>query len=329
MIKGFDFDRQKSDEIEEKMQDEYFRESNDPTLSDALLYYSPIYRRFLLAHAGRKFNNLPDNEQTIILTEIQNKFNNAMTYAFIKGFQNVFSIILPMQSKQFIFEKDFFVSPVNKKKFLNGWISNVVPNLFTESLNKDAIFLLNYYSRKYFENSYGEIMKLARKFYIKGFSIGYDYIRKDILKTKFLVKGTSKMLHVPYNLEFQVTPAFVAIFDTEHPFFESWSVFFDESYGVTKEDNLIAKILVHQFTPREVSAYKSVGSETYKSMIDDKNLDMTKSKVYLANLIFREPTTESDLRITNYADHDEIEIALRNTLCRRLAVKPNQILMTI
>lgn len=310
-------------QLEQKKLNEYWN-SDNPLMGDALKYYLPIFFEYLHNKASSSFTNLKEEQQQKVLDELAKRFNYAMSYAFNKGHQDTYHLILINTKQKIIFTKDFFAKPINRTKFLNDFFASINPDDIQEKLYKDAIYVLVNFTRKYFVRNFDKIMELARIFFTKGAGIAFDQIRTDLLKENYIITGYSDLLNAPYNQSFAITPAFVATYDVQHPGTETWDVRWDETYGAEAQKYLVGKVFVNAFTPNEIRDLANKDAETYQAIAE--NLDMNgMSKVYQAQLVFVVPRVSSGTRILTAQEYKQINIALRDTLCRRLKITPNQI----
>lgn len=332
MIEGMHFTQKQITELEQSTADAYFK-SDDPRFSDAITYYSPLFRDYLLKHASKKFLDLPQKKQEVILDEENRRFVFSMTYSFSKGHMDCFSLILPDFKQKLKFTKSFFEVPENKDYFLNDLFSALPDETYQRKINKDRVYSLVQYTRNNFENGIYYIMFLAKIFYMKGASVGYDQIAENIVKAKVKITGYSKILHVPYNQSFSVTPAFEAAFDTEHLNTETWDISWDSAYGAEAQNMLVGKLILNRFTRQEIYAYADVDAVTYKAI---KDFFQSKSKdenprdvLYEAQMIFTMPSDISHYRKISGAEYDQIINSLRDSICRRLGIKKDKILVRI
>lgn len=320
-----------------KMEQEHlkaFWQSDDPTLSDAINYYFPIFLANVTAKKNQKYLSLSSDDKNDVVRELNERFQTAMNYAFIKGHQQVYFIILPNVLTKITFKKDFFEDPKNRSRFLGRFFASLPTKIYQELITKKDIFELMKYCSGYFENSLRIITDMSKIFFTKGASIAYDEIRRDVVKVDYHITGYSKLLNAPYNQSFDVTPSFVGTFDVEHLDYESWDIRWNETYSQDLQNTLVGKLIVNRFQPEEVKAYAGVGAETYESInqfyeVNRSYQDTDSKYLYQAQMIFSMPDGIGSTRTLIPEEYEHIKISLRDTLCRRLHVRRNKIFVTI
>src|SRR5699024_12874367 len=104
MIQGFHFSAEQIKDLERKTADEYSN-SDDPRLSDALSYYSPLFREYLLRHASKGFLDKNPQEQEDIVEEEDRRFIYSMTYSFMKWNMDCFQLIIYYFTEQIKYDK--------------------------------------------------------------------------------------------------------------------------------------------------------------------------------------------------------------------------------
>lgn len=332
MIQGLHFSAEQIKDLERKTADEYSN-SDDPRLSDALSYYSPLFREYLLRHASKGFLDKNPQEQEDILEEEDRRFVYSMTYSFMKGHMDCFQLILSDFTQKIKFEKEFFQVPSNKNDFLDKIFSAMPDELYQKKINHDRVYTLVQYTRDNFENGIYYIMYLAKIFYMKGVSIAYDQITTEVVQTQVKITGYSKILHVPYNQSFEVTPAFEATFDTEHLNTETWDISWDATHGMEAQNVLIGKLFFNRFTRQEVYAYADVDAITYQAIRDffktDSKDEDPRDVLYEAQFIFTLPSDLENYHAIQGVEYRQMMHSLRDTICKKLGIRGNQILLRV
>lgn len=332
MIEGMHFTPEQIKDLELKNADDFFK-SDNPFLSDAISYYSPLFQDYLIQHSSKRFLDLEEKEQNKILDEEHRRFVYSMTYSFSKGHMDCFSLILPDFKQKLKFTTEFFQDPASKTTFLNQIFAALPDEIYQRKINKDRVYSLVQYTRKNFENGIYYIMGLAKIFYMKGAAIAYDQITKNIVKTKVKITGYSKILHVPYNQSFNITPSFLATFDMEHLNTESWDISWDTSYGADAQNVLVGKLVLNRFTRQEIYAYADVGAATYQAIREffgtNSDNEDPKDVLYQAQMIFTLPSDTQHYRQISGIEYKQIMKSLRDAICRRLGIKGDQLLVRI
>ena len=332
MIEGFNFTNEQIKDLERQKANEYSA-SDDPRLSDSINYLSPFFRDYLRIDGSQWFLYKYTDEQEVVLQEEDRRFVYSMTYSFMKGHMDCFQLILSNFAQKIKFQKSFFEVPSNKRDFLNKIFSAMPDEIYQRKINQDRVYSLVQYTRKNFENGIYYIMYLAKIFYMKGVNVAYDQIGQEIVKAKVKITGFSKILHVPYNQSFSVTPAFEATFDTEHLNTETWDISWDSSHGIEAQNVLVGKLILNRFTRQEVYAYADVGAITYKAIKDFFQTDSAdedpRDVLYEAQFIFTLPSDLKNYHAVQGIEYQEMMRSLRDSICKRLGIKGNQILLRV
>ncbi|QDR73602.1 hypothetical protein FOD75_10925 (plasmid) [Limosilactobacillus reuteri] len=325
MIKGLDFDMQTIATEEAKYLLQFYS-SDDPLLDDATSYYAILFNTFLNRNADQVFQNKDPKEQTNILDKEILRFKKAMRYAFNKGHQTAFVALL-LKSSQ-IFDPSFFEKPESREYFIYNFENLMTDEAFKANLTRDAIDNLIGYTRKNFENGYNEIMKYGQIFFKKGAAVAFDQVREHIVNKKYKITGYSRMMHVPFNQTFELTPAFKASFSLESPAFEAWNVQWDESYGFDASKSLVAKVTIHQFTKKSIGQYRDVEARTYMMIANQFEGYADEELVYLVQIDYLVADNKYFPRILEHNEYQAILMAIQNTVCRRLQVDGNHVFTT-
>lgn len=318
MIKGRDFSSQTIANEEKKYIDQFY-DSKDTLLSDALAYYGVLFQTFLYRNGDKLFKQMNEKEQQLIIEKEMSRFNTAMMYAFNKGHQTGFALLLMPTSQ--IYAPDFFEQPDAHEYFIFTFDNMITKDAFEDNLQRDAIDVLIRYTRRHFENGYDEVMNIGRRFFKKGAGVAFEHVREHIVGVDYSIQGYSRMLNAPYNQDFSVTPAFMANFSFESPAFESWDIHWDATYGINASKNLIAKLMVHQFTYKEIKDYADVNTKSYimlKNYFDNGYDD--EELIYLAEMNFLSVEKSNFPRLLENSEYREIRRSVRQTLTRRLGI---------
>lgn len=330
MITGKKFDDKTIASKEGELLKEYY-ESSDTFLSDALEYYSILLSAFLNLHEDRTFKKLdPEQKKSIYASEI-NFFRIAMRYAFNKGHETAFSLLLMDSENSQKFDESFFKKPSSKNSFIFDLDNLISEKVYLSNLGRSSLKILLNFTMNNFENSCYTIMKLAKIFFKKGCEIAFYQIKKNIVGISDENKGRSKMLGVPYDSDFSITPAFDGTFAFENDRCEMWDLHWDCTYGFQTYRKSIGRFIVHQFFVKEIKAYANVGALSYKMLNNYFSSNFKDDDVvYLGEINFSLVAPEKDeMRAINRNDFVSIQNALAITLKRKLHVDTSRILVTI
>lgn len=326
MITGLEFSNNEIVAQEKKYIDDFYK-GDTTILSDGIRYYGVLFSSFLNNHADSNYEKLKQSAKEEILDKVFSRFQTAMKYAFNKGHQTCFLVLLLGSSQEFT--KDFFKKPDALDFFIYTYDDMIKPDIFRENLTRDAIDKLIEYTRKNFENGYPEIMQIATRFFKKGISVAFEQIRKNIVKQDYEITGRSRMLNVPYNSDFSATPAFKATFSLESPAYEEWDLHWDATYGFEASKGLVAKTMVHQFRAKEIADYSEVDAKTYKMMKTFFTQDYEDDELlYMIRIDFLDTTRQEFPRIIQKSEYLAIRKALAETICRRLGVDGSHIFVS-
>lgn len=334
MITGRSFVRKTIQKEERKNLNNYLI-SDDPFLSDSVAYYAVLFEQFLLRNADKHFQRLEEDRQQSILTKELTEFQTAMQYSFNKGHQTAFLILLSDIKNNQEYNIDYFKEPDSQNNFLYTFEKTITEDVFTSNIKRDANDVLINYTRRNFENGYREIMALGHIFFKKGATIAFNQVRKNIVDVDYNITGYSHMMYVPYNQEFEVTPAFKAKFCMETPGFEEWDVFWDATYNAKYANTLIAKILLHSFTAEQIQEYAKVNASAYKlfrSRLLERNNLLNKTKedelFYNIEINFVLFDPSKSIRLLEEAEYNAIRKSLASKICRKLHINYDHILIT-
>lgn len=302
-----------------------FYDNDNTKLVEGIYYYEVLFRTFLLMNGDKNFEQLDDKQKDSIMEKTLSRFRIAMQYAFNKGHQTAYGLLLMSQTKKFTLES--FENPDSRDIFLYNFDQMITPDVFRDNLQKSAIDVLIKYVRDYFEHGYQEIMDIATRFFKKGVEVAYDQIRVQNVKREYRITGSSRMLNVPLNQSFEVTPAFRAYFALESPAYEEWDLHWDATYGFNAGKSLVAKTMIHQFTVGEIKAYAEVGAKTYENMRRYFSSDFTDDEVvYMVRTDFLTVEVEFP-RYIEQSEYMAIRGALSRTIAQRLNVENNHIFL--
>lgn len=332
MISGQHFDDAHIRDLEQKNLIDFYQADNpDPILGDAIGYYSVLFQTYLRENEDRTFSQMSEKDKENILDTENTKFRLAMQYSFNKGHQIAFAILLMDTKVSQKFDKSFFSNPNSKTYFLYNLDTMVSPVVTEENLCRDKNEILIRDTRRHFENGYQKIMYFAKIFYKKGASLAFEQIRKNIVHAQYDIKGTSRLMNIPYNQDVEVTPAFTATFSLESPNFEEWDIHWDATYGYDISNRIIAKFLIHQLSIGEIKEYADqAGAITYH-MLQGRFSDKmsTNQVVYVGEVNFSLVTPLKGMRLIEEPEYNAIRTALALTLKRRLQLASDQVLITI
>ena len=326
MITGREFTADTIHDQEVKCLKEFYA-SEDPILVDGISYYEILFRQFLYLNADKKFERLNEAEQNRIIAKELNEFEAAMRYSFNKGHQTAFLVLLMSTKNNQGYEPDYFKEPNSLNNFLYTFDKTISSDVFDNNISRDANDTLINYTRRNFENGYTAVMSFGKIFFKKGAGVAFEQIRKQIVGAEYRITGYSKMLKVPYNAEFEVTPAFKAQFSLETPGFEEWDVFWDATYDAKFANNLIAKCLIHQMTPKNIRDYTAFEAPTYSTLNEHQvgsNLKDDES-LYLVEINFGLFNPKDTVRLLEKAEYKAIKISLATTISRKLQVDRSHI----
>lgn len=302
-----------------------FYDNDDSELRRWIIYYEVLFRGFLAQNGDKNFIQLKDEEQEAVIEKTVERFRNGMQYAFNKGHQATYGLLLTSGTQTF--SKDSFSNPASRDYFLFNFDNLFAKDVFEDNLRRNALDILIKYTRRYFENGYQEIMDLANRFFKKGAEVAFDQIRVNILHVNYSISGHSRLLNVPLNQSFAVTPAFQATFSLESPAYEEWNLHWNATYGFDAAKSLVAKTMIHQFTVPEIQSYASFNAETYQVMQRFFNLEIANDDpVYMVRTDFL-LTDASFPREIEENEYLTIRVSLKDTICRRLNVDGNHIFM--
>lgn len=325
MIDNLEFSKETIVDKEQRGLEDFYNNDNSK-LKDGIVYYEVLFRTFLLMSGDKNFEKLADKEKDLIIEKTAAKFRIAMQYAFNKGHQTTYGLLLMKQTQKF--DKNFFTKPESKDYFLYNFDKMITDSVFKDNLQRNALDVLIKYMRQYFENGYQKVMDIATRFFKKGVEVAFDQIRINIVNVRYDIKGTSRMLNVPLNQSFEVTPAFRATFSLESPAYEEWDLHWDATYGFNATKSLVAKTMIHQFTMSEIKAYADVDARTYKIMNEYFNSQFSDNElVYLVRTDFLTLDTEFP-RTIERNEYMAIRVALRRTIGQRLKVDGSHIFIT-
>lgn len=330
MISGHHFSNQEIGDLEAKYLNEFYIASTpDPILADASEYYAILFQTFLHKNKDKVFDQMNEEQKKRIYKSQDTKFQNAMQYSFNKGHQTAFALLLMDSKGSTEFDSSFFKNPNSKLAFIYNLDRMISPKVTEQNLRRDKNEILIRETRRHFENGYDEIMYLAKLFYKKGAEVAFEQIRQNIVKMNYLIKGRSALLNVPYNQDFEVTPAFTATFAIESPNYEEWDLHWDATYGYKIAKKLVGKFMIHQLSIREIKAFSSVGAITYKMLenyFTSANLGEN-DIVYLGEINFALISPNEDMRTIQSPEFSAIRTSLALTIQRHLNISSQNILI--
>lgn len=326
MISGLEFPSEIITSSEKKYIDKFY-ESDSTLLSDSINYYGVLFSAYLISHGDKKFQQMNHSEQNTIIQKEETRFQTAMKYAFNKGHQIGFSLLLMSESQEY--DQDFFTDPNSRDDFLYTYDNLVTTNVFEENIRRDAIDRLIRYTRRNFENGYKVITDLGTRFFKKGIAVAFDDVRKYVLQKKYKISGYSQMLNVPYNQDFTVTPAFKATFAMESSDYEEWDLHWDATYGFNAAKGLVAKVMIHRLNLKTIRKYAKEHANTYAMLNNFVSQDLHDDEVvYLVRIDFLVVDTSQFPRLLQHSEYTAIELALKQTISRRLKVDNSHLFIT-
>lgn len=329
MIAGKKFTNSEIAEKEAKFLEDYYH-NNDPRLSDSVEYYSILFQSFLRNEDNQddSFKKLENKQKEDIFKSEDDLFRNAMHYAFNKGHQTAFLILLMNSRNSQTFDESIFAEKSAKDVFLFNLDNLISEDVYNENLRRSQVELLINYTRDNFENGLFKIMDLAKIFFKKGCEIAYEQITEQIIQVQKKDLAVSRITSVDLNDSFQITPAFSATFVMESPRFEEWDIHWDSTYGHDVSNKLIGTFLIHQLTIKEIKNYAEVGAIVYQQMLENLSSFEDDEIVYLGEIRFSliEPPLDG-LRTIEKNEISAIQYALTLTLKRKLGVPAKNILI--
>lgn len=329
MITGRKFDLETIHKEELDNLNAYYA-GNDPMLSDSIAYYAILFRRFLWENADNTFLRKDEKVQQKIIEKELDEFQGAMQYSFNKGHQTAFLVLLISTKSTQEYDTEYFKNPDSRNNFLYTFDKTINSDVFTNNISRDANDTLINYTRNNFENGYNEVMSLARIFFKKGASVAFDQVRKSIVGVDYQLTGYSRMMQVPYNQEFTVTPAFKGKFCIETPGFEEWDVFWDASYDAKFASNLVAKILIHSITAKQIKEYAKFKASTYEMLLNHNLVDefAEDDALFIVEINFALFNPKDTVRLLDQAEYQAVRVSLASTIARKLNVDGKHIFIT-
>ena len=180
MITGKRFENQLIAAKEAEYLNCYYNSDNF-LLSDAIEYYSVIFKTFLKLHEDRVFKKLDSVQKEKIYISEDELFKKAMLYAFCQGHQIAFALLLMDTKNSQEFDKSFFEKPNSKDLFIFYLDEAISKDVYLHNLNRSHVQFLIDFTQKPFKNGYKAIMLLSKIFFKKGCEIAYMQIKKDIV----------------------------------------------------------------------------------------------------------------------------------------------------
>lgn len=326
MITGREFSSETINTLEEQNINDFYY-SDHSLLSDALNYYGILFTTFLMTHGDKRFDELSNEEKKKIIDRELSKFRNAMIYSFNKGHQMGFTLLLKKESQEF--DPSFFTMPEAHDDFIYTYERMVKPSVFNINIERDAIDRFIKDTRKHFENGYKEITELGTRFFKKGIGVAFEQVRQKVLNVDYKITGRSKMLEVPFNQSFTVTPSFKATFSLESPNYEEWDLHWDETYGFNAAKGIIAKVMIHRLRMSEIKKYNNARAQVYSMLYNFVNKEFQDDEeIYLARLDFLVTDTEDFPRLLEKSEYNAIKLSLKQTICRRLEIDGHHLFIT-
>lgn len=331
MISGKTFDNSEIRDLEAKYLWNFYHADNpDPILSDGIRYYLVLFNAYMELNKDRVFAQLDQKEQNNILDNQRQMFAQAMQYSFNKGHQAAFAWLLSNSRVSQKLDESFFSNPNSKLAFVYNVDHMIKPKVQEENLRRDRNEILIREIRRHFEHGYPKIMEFAKIFYRKGFAVAFEDVRKNIVKVDYQIKGTSRLLNIPYNQDIDVTPAFSATFAFESSSFEEWDLHWNATYGYDVNKKIIGKFIIHQLTKREIDAFSEVGAIDYKMVQSRISTNLKPDDIiYLGEINWNLVRPIAGMPVIYPDEYNAIREQLAMTLQRSAHINANQILVTI
>lgn len=330
MIQGLSFNHEVIHAKEKKCLSEFYA-SDNPYLGDAIVYYEFLFLDYLSQHSDSGFKRKSIKEQKHIMDKEIKEYQEAMRYAFNKGHQTAFDVLLKDTKNNQGYEKDYFKNPSSLNNFIYTFEKTITEDVFKENIMRDSIDVLTNFTRRNFDKTYGVIKALGMIFFKKGAGIAFEQIRKQIVGIDYEITGYSQLMHMPINQEFDVTPAFKGQFSLESTDNEEWDIFWDATYDAAYADNLIAKCLIHKISMFEARKMKEKDAITYRTILDKQkkiNSLEDNDSFYLVEINFLLFNPNTTPRLLSSAEYEAIVTSLTSTISRKLRVSTDHIFVT-
>lgn len=330
LIQGLSFSREVIHAKEKKCLSEFYA-SDNPYLGDAIVYYQFLFLDYLNQHSDSGFSRKNSKEQKRILDKEIKEYQEAMRYAFNKGHQTAFNVLLKDTKNNQGYEKEYFKNPSSLNNFLYTFEETITKDTFRENIMRDSIDVLTNFTRRNFNKTYDVIKALGMIFFKKGAGIAFEQIRKQIVGSDYEITGYSKLMHVPINQEFDVTPAFKGQFSLESPDNEEWDIFWDATYDAAYADSLIAKCVIHKISMSDARKMKEKDAITYRTILDtEKTVNSLEDSdsFYLVEISFLLFNPNITPRLLSYVEYKAIVTSLTSTISRKLRVSADHIYVT-
>lgn len=330
MIEGLTFTPETIHAKEKKCLKEFYAGDN-PYLGDAVAYYQLLFEDYLENNADSRYRRKTEKEQLRIMDKEDKEFREAMRYAFNKGHQTAFNVLLQSTKNNQGYERDFFKNPSSLNNFLYTFEKTITKEVFEENIQRDSIDVLTNFTRRHFNNTFEVIKALGMIFFKKGAGLAFEQVRKQIVGVDYEITGYSKLMHLPINQEFDVTPAFKGQFSLESPDNEEWDIFWDATYPVAYADTLIAKCIIHKISMAEARKMKEKDAITYRTILDSEKAITTINRLennesfYLVEINFLLFNPNNIPRLLSNAEYEAINKSLLSTVSRKLRVNADHI----
>ena len=328
MIAGRILSSKEISDIESQYLALFYDSDEFSNLSDSIGYYGVLFESYLREHMSNEIKRLPDEIQDEQIGKCVKRFRNAMSYAFNKGHQLSFALLLGEHTPER--QINSFASPIFSSNYVRTFTNYIIDGELESTLHRDAVDILLRTTRRNFENCHSEIMRMAVTFLKKGVEESLLQIRRDVLNTQFTDTGKSNLLRIPYNNAFRVTPAFKGYFSLESPDFEEWKVCWDDTYGLDEANLSIAKVEVHRLNYEKVQKYIESGARNYRSVnigLTSKSFDKSKP-VYFVNITYLLFNAEKFPRVIERSEYVAIQSAITNTISNILQMDSTNLVVT-
>lgn len=319
LIRGQKFDIASIHKKETESLANYYA-SDNPFLSEGIEYYAIVFKEFLYNHADPQFFLMNLDKQNNILKKEMDKFQKAMQFSFNKGHKTGFLILLKNTKDNQVYDADYFSNPNSLSNFLYSIDKSFGDTVISKNLNRDANTSLINFTLQNFVEGRKEVEKLSRIFFKKGIAVAFEQIRDNIMQTDYQITGYSRMLSVPYNQDFIVTPAFKGTFCFETPNFEEWDIFWDATYDISYSNTLVAKVLVHSLTMAQIKKYSQINASAYKMLQSVLRINNYREEdlIFVVEINFALINPADTSRLLRKAEYQALRVAIANIISRKL-----------
>lgn len=310
-----------------------FHADKDPLLVDSVRYYWDVFETVLIDdnrnHLNDQWNYLKNTDKVRILDDERKFFNDAMVYSFAKGHQLAATFLLSDTKTKQGFDEKFLSDPVADSTFLYQLFYLMKENKedILDTKIRSANTMLIQYSNEHFLETRDLIKFYINIFVKKGVLVGFNQIRENLLRIQPKYKGLSKIVKIPLNAPFQLTPAFIVSSGMEHPNYEEWNIFWDSTYGFKAGAERVANVQIHQVSYREIKDYAELGARMYQLALSfTQNKFKDEDILYVCEMTFVLPSEKAP-RIIERSEYEAIRENMSSLLCNKLHVTGNKLLL--